>query len=139
MPISRMSGAVLAGLLATVTLGGVPAHAEGSKTSYISYWATGGESSRWHDGNNDAVSTSVRFNNCTTASSPGTRTSAAVSVWKDVFGPDQNKGSQSDVCSATKYWGRLASGDYYFSLDKINGTSGSGTFHLNAKPVTMTW
>ncbi|MFB7636323.1 hypothetical protein ACFC0M_36035 [Streptomyces sp. NPDC056149] len=134
-----MSSVVMAAAMATVAFGAIPAHAEGSKTSYISYWAAGAESSRWHDGNNDAVSTSVRFNNCKAASSTGTRTSAAVSVWKDVFGPDENKGSKGDVCSATQYWGRLASGDYYFRLDKINGTAGPGTFHIDAKPVTMTW
>ncbi|GGU41756.1 hypothetical protein GCM10010211_01020 [Streptomyces albospinus] len=139
MRVSRVSGALVAGALATVAFGTVPAHAEGSKTTYISYWATGAESSRWHDGDNDNTSTTVRFQNCTTASSPGTRTSAAVSVWKDVFGPDENKGSKGDICSATKSWGVLAEGDYYFSLDEINGTSGPGTFHLDAKPVTMTW
>ncbi|GAA2295188.1 hypothetical protein OHT20_16570 [Streptomyces caniferus] len=139
MRVSRVTGAVLSGVLATVTFGAIPAHAEGSKTSYISYWATGAESGRWTDNNNDGASTTVRLSNCTTASSPNTRTSAAVSVWKDVFGPDTNKGSKSDVCSATKSWGDLASGDYYFSLDKINGTSGPGTFHLYAKPVKMTW
>lgn len=105
MRVSRVTGAVLSGVLATVTFGAIPAHAEGSKTSYISYWATGAESGRWTDNNNDGASTTVRLSNCTTASSPNTRTSAAVSVWKDVFGPDTNKGSKSDVCSATKSWG----------------------------------
>ncbi|MFI9355969.1 hypothetical protein [Streptomyces lydicus] len=126
-------------MLATVTFGAIPAHAEGSKSSYISYWATDAESSRWHDGNNDSASTTVRFSNCTTASSPSTSTTAAVTVWKDVFGPDTSFGSKSDVCHATKSWGDVSSGDYYFSLDKINGTSGQGTFHLNANPVKMTW
>ncbi|WP_030811668.1 hypothetical protein [Streptomyces sp. NRRL S-337] len=139
MRVSRVTGAALSGVLATVAFGAVPAHAEGSKSTYISYWATSKESGRWHDGNNDGASTTVRFYNCAAASSPGTKTSAAITVWEDVFGPDTNKGQKSDVCSSTKSWGRLAEGDYYFSLDKINGTSGQGTFHLNAKPVKIAW
>ncbi|MER7396919.1 hypothetical protein ABT381_15570 [Streptomyces sp. NPDC000151] len=139
MRVSRLSCAALSGAVATMVFGVIPAHAEGSKTTYISNWATGYESSRWHDTNSDGASTTVRFSGCSIPSSPGTKASATVSVWKDTFGPDTNYGSKSNACSSTLSWGDRAKADYYFVLDKINGASGSGTFHLNAKTVTIKW
>lgn len=139
MRVSRLSCAALTGAVATMVLGVVPAYAEGSKSTYISNWATGYESSRWHDTNTDSASTTVRFSGCSLTSSGQPTPSAAVSVWKDTFGPDTNYGSKSNACSKTLSWGDRAKGDYYFVLDKINGASGPGTFHLNAKTVTIKW
>ncbi|MEU0431923.1 hypothetical protein ABZ153_09800 [Streptomyces sp. NPDC006290] len=128
--------ATIAGIM-TLACGISPAYAEGSRTTYISYWSTGGESSRWHDGNTDSAQTAVRFNNCSVPSSPGTGASASVQVWKNVdFAPDTNLGGKQ-VCGTTQYWGDVSAGDYYFRLDKINGTYYG--FHLDSDPVWINY
>ncbi|MFE0778484.1 hypothetical protein [Streptomyces sp. NPDC058861] len=94
--------------------GGTPAFAEGSWTSYITGWTAGLESRRWSDTNRDAVSTSVGFSGCY-VDGPDKFKSAGLIVWKDVFGPDENKGSRTNTCNRV-YWGDQAAGTYYFEL-----------------------
>lgn len=94
-----------------------PAHAEGSWSSYITNWTTGNESRRWSDGNNDSVSTSVGLGGC--SASPTAFRNVTLAVYKDVFGPDDNKGNKDNNCG-TNSWGDLASGKYYFSVELIN-------------------
>ncbi|MFD3513629.1 hypothetical protein [Streptomyces sp. NPDC058657] len=133
-----MSGAVVAGAIAVSVLGAVPANAEGKRSTYISYWSTGQESSRWQDNNTDASITAVKFSNCTAPSSPGKRASALISLRKDVVGPDPHRGQSGDVCTGIgKRWGDESAGKYYFTLDRINGTQGPGNFHLDANPVEI--
>ncbi|MFF4950891.1 hypothetical protein [Streptomyces chattanoogensis] len=125
------------GGIATIAMGATPAFAEGGFNSSISYWATGAESRRWHDAAKDSASTTVRLSGCTTPTNPGKSASATVAVYKDIsFQPDRSYGSKS-VCGRTGYWGNPGSGTFYFSLSTINGTSGPGTFHLDAKGVKV--
>ncbi|MFF7780443.1 hypothetical protein ACFZCG_39280 [Streptomyces tanashiensis] len=106
----------MAGVLLSLT-GTTPAFAEGSWTSYIQGWHAGDESRRWTDNNADAVSTSVGFSGCATDGASGF-SHATVILWKDVFGPDENKGAKTNYCNRTS-WGDVASGSYYFELDNF--------------------
>ncbi|MFF7780439.1 hypothetical protein ACFZCG_39260 [Streptomyces tanashiensis] len=109
---------VTAGVLALAATA-APAQAEGSFSSYIDNWLAGSnESRRWADKNTDATSTSVAFSGCST--DPGSFYSVSPAVYKDVFGPDENKGTKTNYCG-TSTWGDLAAGDYYFRLELING------------------
>ncbi|MFF5939014.1 hypothetical protein [Streptomyces sp. NPDC012508] len=126
------SAIVAAGVLA---LAGVaaPAQAEGSFSSHISSWIAGSnESRRWTDKNTDASSTAVAFSGCST--DPGSFYSVSPAVYKDVFGPDENKGAKTNKCG-TSSWGDLASGDYYFRLELINGGATGYRFSVTALTV----
>ncbi|SFL16290.1 hypothetical protein SAMN05192584_1148 [Streptomyces pini] len=129
---SKKIASVIAGAMLVGFLGAVPAHAEGSKSTYISNWLPGNESSRWHDYNRDSTSTSVTFSGCSTDGASGFR-DATLILWKDVLGPDNNKGSRTNECN-TYAWGDVAAGDYYFEL--YGFTSGG---RLNVKSVTIKW
>ncbi|WP_031069380.1 hypothetical protein [Streptomyces sp. NRRL S-118] len=109
-------GAAILGLA-----GAAPAFAEGSRTTYISKWTAGGESSRWTDNNRDSVSTSVGFSGCTTDGWDGFK-AAGLILHKDVFGPDPSKGFKTNYCNRV-YWGDVEAGSYYFKLDGF--TTGS--------------
>lgn len=106
-----------------------PAHAEGSWSSYISNWIAEDESRRWDDRNTDSVSTSVGLNGC--SSSPTSFRSVTLAVYKDVFGPDDNKGNKDNTCG-TNYWGDLSSGTYYFSAELINKNATGYRFSASA-------
>ncbi|MDH2391547.1 hypothetical protein QCN29_22755 [Streptomyces sp. HNM0663] len=112
-------GAVLGAVILSVA-GIGSAQAEGNWSSYISDWRTGNESRRWHDGNTDSTSTSVRLGGC--SASPASFKSVTLVVWEDQFGPDDNKGTRSNKCGTT-YWGDLSSGEYYFSVELINNNA----------------
>ncbi|MBP2584665.1 hypothetical protein J3A78_005143 [Streptomyces sp. PvR006] len=86
------------------------------------------ESRRWNDNNTDSTSTSVAFSGCSVPDR--TFRGATLIVWKDVFGPDENKGARSNSCN-TSSWGDLASGTYYFSVDGF-----SDCCYLNVSSVT---
>ncbi|MFD5557619.1 hypothetical protein ACFWIA_27735 [Streptomyces sp. NPDC127068] len=102
-------GAVLLGVA-----GVVPAHAEGSFSSYISAWQPGDESRRWTDGNRDSVKTSVRFRGCESDGGGGFR-KAQLKLWRDVFGPDKHQGTRTNTCK-TATWKDVSKGTYYFEL-----------------------
>lgn len=99
-------------------LGALPAHAENYRDTSLTGWSAGKESTRWHDNNNDNASTSVRFRDCFSEGSVGFK-SAGLKLWKDVFGPDENKGSRTNRCN-TSSWGDQSAGDYYFELIGIS-------------------
>ncbi|MFE0778480.1 hypothetical protein [Streptomyces sp. NPDC058861] len=123
---------VAAGVLALVAAA-APAQAEGNFSSYIDDWLAGNnESRRWTDKNTDAVSTSVAFRSCSTY--PGSFYSVSPAVYKDVFGPDEHKGTKTNYCG-TSTWGDLASGSYYFRLELING--GATGYRFSATDVTV--
>ncbi|MFG2774693.1 hypothetical protein [Streptomyces sp. NPDC048350] len=126
------STTVAAGVLA-LTAVAAPAQAEGSFSSHISSWIAGSnESRRWTDRNTDGTSTSVAFGGCSTE--PGSFYSVSPAVYKDVFGPDENKGTKTNYCG-TSSWGDVASGDYYFRLELING--GATGYRFSATAVTV--
>ncbi|MEU9804170.1 hypothetical protein [Streptomyces sp. NPDC051000] len=102
-------GAALLGLVGTM-----PAYAEGSWSSNIGGWQVGGESRRWDDRNSDAVSTLVGFGGCSTDSGSGF-SSASLTLYKDVFGPDESQGARTNTCNYVS-WGDKAAAKYYFRL-----------------------
>ncbi|WP_274917595.1 hypothetical protein [Streptomyces sp. WZ-12] len=130
MRTTRRAAGIVAASIALGFIGVVPAHAEGSRTTYISGWHINNESQRWTDNNKDATSTSVAFSGCSTDSGNGFN-DAGLTLWKDVFGPDENHSSRSNRCN-TSSWGRQSAGSYYFSL---NSLTYGGTLHV--KSVTI--
>ncbi|MEE6266753.1 hypothetical protein V2E29_14015 [Streptomyces diastatochromogenes] len=130
MRASRRASGIIASAIAVGFIGSIPAHAEGSRTSYISGWHINNESQRWTDNNTDAVNTAVGFSGCSTDTDNGFNDSR-LTLWKDVSGPDENHGSRANFCN-TSTWGRERAGDYYFSLTSL--TYGE-TLHV--KKVTI--
>ncbi|MFF3015394.1 hypothetical protein [Streptomyces sp. NPDC057939] len=120
----RVIHGALAAAVLTLTAGITPAHAEGYFTSSLSGYTDGGESRRWTDKNIDATSTAVALWGC--SGSPHMSTGFRLEVWKDVFGPDEGKGSKQNSCN-TNNWGRLASGTYYFETQLPGGFSVSAS------------
>ncbi len=138
MRVSRMSCVVVSGAMAVLAIGAAPASAKGKVNTSLTNWNTGKESSRWNDTVNDSAVTAVKFSNCSAPSSPGKKASAVIALRRDDTGPDPHFGQSGDVCSGIGMrWGAFHGGQYYFTLDKINGTSGPGTFRLNANPVEI--
>ncbi|GGU41751.1 hypothetical protein GCM10010211_01010 [Streptomyces albospinus] len=128
MQTGRRAAGIVAASIALGFIGSIPAHAEGSRTTYISGWHINSESSRWTDNATDGVSTSVQFSGCSTDSDNGFG-EAGITLYKDVFGPDEDHGTRTNYCN-TSSWGSQSSGDYYFTLSSL--TYG-GT--LNVKSV----
>ncbi|MGO4634208.1 hypothetical protein AB4225_25300 [Streptomyces sp. 2RAF24] len=127
----RQAVAVAAGGAALLSLGIVPAHAEGSRTSYIGGWAVGNESNRWYDNNYDGTSTSVGFSGCETDT---TFSGANLGLFKDIsLAPDENHGSRANYCG-TSTWGDESAGSYYFKLNSF--TYGS---RLTVSSVRIAW
>ncbi|MFE1383537.1 hypothetical protein ACFW6S_31780 [Streptomyces sp. NPDC058740] len=123
--------AVAAGGAALLSLGIVPAHAEGSRTSYIGGWEAGHESNRWYDNNYDATSTSVRFSGCETDTS---FSAAVLGLYKDIsLAPDENHGSRTNYCG-TSSWGDESAGSYYFKLNSFSAGS-----RLSVTDVRIAW
>ncbi|MEU9804174.1 hypothetical protein [Streptomyces sp. NPDC051000] len=116
-------GAAVAAIL-TLTAGVAPAHAEGYFVSSLSNFSDGDESRRWTDKNTDGTSTSVSLWSCSGA--PHMSSGFRLEVWKDVFGPDEGKGSKQNTCNIN-YWGDLASGSYYFETQLPSGFSVSAS------------
>jgi hypothetical protein len=128
----RKAASAAAGAALLLGLGVLPAHAENYRDTSLTGWGPGKESSRWKDNNRDNVSTSVRFADCHTDGGSGFK-SASLKLWKDVFGPDENKGSRTNACN-TSAWGDQSAGDYYFELTGF----GSGGV-LTVKSIRISW
>ncbi|MFI9355968.1 hypothetical protein [Streptomyces lydicus] len=71
------------------------------------------------------MSTTVQFSGCSTDSADGFK-SAALTLYKDVFGPDEDHGTRTNYCNATS-WGDKSAGDYYFTL---SGVASGATLHV---------
>ncbi|GHJ98065.1 hypothetical protein SNE510_75840 [Streptomyces sp. NE5-10] len=110
----RLSRGLLVGAAVIGLAAGTPAFAEGSWSSSMSGVLPGFESRRWNDTNADSTSTSVAFSGCSVEGR--TFRAATLIVWKDVFGPDESKGTRTNYCNTTS-WGDLAAGSYYFEVD----------------------
>ncbi|MFC4611514.1 hypothetical protein ACFO9E_27540 [Streptomyces maoxianensis] len=128
----RKTAAAIAGAAVLVGLGALPAHAENYRDTSLTGWTPGKESTRWTDNNRDAASTSVRFADCHSDGGDGFKR-ANLKLWKDVFGPDENKGTKTNYCN-TVGWGDQSAGSYYFELDSF--TSGGV---LTVKSIRISW
>ncbi|MEU7636031.1 MULTISPECIES: hypothetical protein [unclassified Streptomyces] len=117
MQVGRRAVGIVTASIALGFLGAIPAHAEGSRTTYISGWHINNESSRWTDNDIDGANTSVQFSGCSTDTGNGFN-DASLTLYKDVFGPDEDHGTRSNHCN-TSTWGSPSSGDYYFTLSSL--------------------
>ncbi|MYT32668.1 MULTISPECIES: hypothetical protein [unclassified Streptomyces] len=117
MQVGRRAVGIVTASIALGFIGAIPAHAEGSRTTYISGWHINNESSRWTDNDIDGANTSVQFSGCSTDSDNGFN-DAGITLYKDVFGPDEDHGTRSNRCN-TSTWGSQSSGDYYFTLSSL--------------------
>ncbi|MCZ0972482.1 hypothetical protein O1L55_15900 [Streptomyces albulus] len=117
MQVGRRAVGIVTASVALGFIGVIPAHAEGSRTTYISGWHINNESSRWTDNDIDGANTSVQFSGCSTDSDNGFN-DAGITLYKDVFGPDEDHGTRSNRCN-TSTWGSQSSGDYYFTLSSL--------------------
>ncbi|MFJ9619066.1 hypothetical protein [Streptomyces noursei] len=117
MQVGRRAVGIVTASIALGFIGAIPAHAEGSRTTYISGWHINNESSRWTDNNIDGANTSVQFSGCSTDSDNGFN-DAGITLYKDVFGPDEDHGTRSNRCN-TSSWSSQSSGDYYFTLSSL--------------------
>ncbi|MER6316481.1 hypothetical protein ABT237_22305 [Streptomyces sp. NPDC001581] len=122
---SIAGGVLLSGMAAP------PAQAEGSRTSYISWWIQGHESNRWWDGSSDTWDTAVELSNCETE---GHFSWVSLSLWRDISSaPDRSYGGYTNDCGRTA-WGDVAAGTYYFKVDSFREGE-----HFSAKPVNIYW
>ncbi|MFB7239805.1 MULTISPECIES: hypothetical protein [unclassified Streptomyces] len=126
--MNRRLRGLLVGALAVGFVGTTPAFAEGSWSSSLSGVLPGFESRRWNDANTDATSTSVAFSGCSVPDR--TFRAANIVVWKDVFGPDESKGSRANYCNTTS-WGDLSAATYYFEVDGFTDCC-----YLNVRSLT---
>jgi hypothetical protein len=114
----------------------LPAHAEGSWSSYISGWLVGRDSRTWADNNVDDVSTTVSLSGCSIPNGQ-----AFTNVTLELFRsrtllPAESKGRRTNGCG-TFGWGDVQQGSYHFSLQAINGISdGTGGYNFSASGVT---
>lgn len=97
----------------------LPAHAEGSRNSYISSWGVGSESNRWTDNQNDGVVTSVGLSGCHTDAIFNV---ASINLHRVIsLQPDAKYGVKRNECWTSTWGNATASGSYYFRLDAVSG------------------
>lgn len=127
----RRTSAVIA-LTAVATLAGsVPAHAEGSRTSYIKGWRADQESSRWHDSHRDSNHTKVQLKSCDSDRSSGFVAPLTLYRAKS-WAPDPSYGKKNNKCN-TSDWGTMkTSANYYFKYHSTGYT-------ISAKTVKISW
>jgi hypothetical protein len=122
----RAASAVLA-LVLTFVLAS-PALAEGGFSSSFSGWLPGVSSRTWKDRNDDGVSTTIRLGGCRARASATRVVVLRIQLTKETpwYTPDQSLGRKDFDChrssSVTRSWGRVAAGDYHFTLSAVNGT-----------------
>lgn len=134
----RKKVAILVVLIAVVSLT-TPVAAEGSWSSYLSGVRIDFESRTWSDYDTDAVSTSVRFDNCRDAIQGNTNVVADVGVYRErTFLPDIELGRQNLSCyySDTGFYGRAPAGNYHFTIKNISNCSCSWQ-HLDSSYVLV--
>ncbi|MEU2562619.1 hypothetical protein ABZ626_25240 [Streptomyces longispororuber] len=127
----QRAGAVVALAAAASLAGSVPAHAEGSRTSYIKGWKFDQESSRWHDSHRDSNATKVQFKGCSSDQSSGFKANLSLYRAKSLA-PDPSYGKKLNTCN-TSNWGTMrTAGDYYF---KYHGVG----YVISVDKVKVSW
>ncbi len=132
MKHKKLAIGATAALLATVVAG--PAFAEGSWSSFMNKVNVGFESRVWADRDIDQVATTVKLKTCSVSGT--TFTSTGITLYQDTIFPFiyTNHGLISNTCG-TSSWGQgLGSGNYHFTIEKING-SATTTRTLSAASV----
>lgn len=98
--------------------------AEGTWSSYLSGVGVGFSSRTWIDYGLDQVPTSVKLSGCSMNTS-GTFSSTHLNLFREygIF-PDISQGSIANTCN-TVSWGSVGADYYHFTIEKINGSTGS--------------
>ncbi|MFD9566141.1 hypothetical protein [Streptomyces sp. NPDC059994] len=127
--LGRRSGAVVALAASAMLAGAVPAHAEGSRTSYISAWTMDHESNRWHDSHTDDAPTKVAFSGC---SSDALDFHAPLNLYRVVsLAPDANYGTSVNYCNTSNWGDKVNPGDFYFAY--------KGGYTISVNTVKISW
>ncbi|MEU3964783.1 hypothetical protein AB0F42_34165 [Streptomyces buecherae] len=123
--------AIAAMAVAATVVGSVPAHAEGSRTSYIKAWNADKESSRWHDSQKDKKATKVQFKGCNSDNSSGF--SAPLTLYRaKSFAPDPDYGKKTNKCNTSDWGETKTAGDFYFKYHSTGYT-------ISVKTVNISW
>ncbi len=118
-------------LLVMIPIGG--AAAEGSWSGKIVDAMPGFNSRTWTDRNNDSVNTQVLNSSCSNWS--GSYSSHRFNLYVEPPGWfHQSVGTRTSYCS-TVGWGRVAAGNYHWTVDALNGSQYS-TNPMNANVTT---
>ncbi|MEU6889820.1 hypothetical protein ABZ918_32405 [Streptomyces viridosporus] len=123
----RSAAVIAAGTATILGLSVMPAHAEGSRTSYIAGWRVGKTSNTWYDNNSDAVATTVTLKGCFTDSEFH---SAKLTLYKS---DGTSYGTKTNTCG-TSSWTRPGKGTFYFKLTDFSGGSS-----FSAEKVEIRW
>ncbi|MFD5918192.1 hypothetical protein ACFVYP_14800 [Kitasatospora sp. NPDC058201] len=113
----RRAGVALAAIAAATLAGAVPANAEGSWSSSISYWGYNAESRRWTDSHNDGDWTTVSFSGCSDNNSGwfASGRPTTVELDRDIsWSPDTSYGGRGNFCNTVDWGERTTAGQYYF-------------------------
>ncbi|TBN57548.1 hypothetical protein EYE40_09190 [Glaciihabitans arcticus] len=124
------------------------AHAEGTRPTTLSDWASGSKSKPWADGGHDTDATRVKLSNChytlvgTTLS--GNSPKQIIQLQKrNIIGIYDSYGNKTTNCGSWSTWANPGSGDYKFQLNVYytsTSTSSSTTICcFAANPVTIQW
>lgn len=125
---------------ALVVLPAGVAFAEGSWSSSMTAVRTGFDSRTWTDRNADGASTTIKLGGCRDTYSGQNLNTHLQLTKENTWTPDQNMGVKCFPCSTsyTNSWGRVAAGNYHFTVMMINGTV-SNSYYLSANPVYVTY
>lgn len=136
MRMPRIIHTVVAGVSIAAALWAVPAFAEGGFNSSLSGVHPGFESRTWTDKNLDGTNGYVNIYGCTPAPPAGGWASGdQIGVFREHFGPDEFI-KRGDTCNAAVYFGDTASGNYHFTVERIEG-SGDSSKTLSATNVVV--
>ncbi|MFE0178041.1 hypothetical protein ACFWZ2_37605 [Streptomyces sp. NPDC059002] len=117
--------------VAATLAGSVPAHAEGSRTSYIQGWKAEKESNRWRDSQKDKNATKVQFKGCDSDRSSGF--SAPLTLYRvKSLATDPGYGKKINTCN-TSNWGQTkTAGQFYFKYHSTGYT-------ISVDSVKISW
>ncbi|KDN86120.1 hypothetical protein [Kitasatospora cheerisanensis] len=126
--IRRRAGVIGAALLAATAMTAIPAHAEGSWSSYISNWNSGNESRRWTDNHTDSTSTQVDFSSCTIHAGD---TKIRLELDRDIsYWPDATYGMRDNYCGNSN-WGEMSDKGSFYFIDYHDGGIDVGSVYTS--------
>ncbi|GAA2725700.1 hypothetical protein CAE01nite_20560 [Cellulomonas aerilata] len=121
--IRGLRGQLIAALVATSTVVvAAPALAEGSFNSTVSGVRVGFESRSWADRNVDGAATRARITACSVGG-------VGIGIFRERFGPDALI-ARGSTCDAYVSGGRVASGNYHFTVERIGGSNLNGNVRV---------
>lgn len=100
---------------------------------------TGFDSRQWSDSNSDSQSTDIRFDDCEDRNTNIEPDNVYIQLTKEnTFTPDEDRGRKVEYCenTDTRYWGDQPSGNYHFTIIRINGNTSGGRVDV---PFVKVW